>query len=188
MPKAVEFLKECFENDEEYKKFESKVDEKGIKIADLSTGEYVAKKKFDDKVTELNNLQTKYTELEKTAQTDEASKNKINDLEKELGEYKTKYATLESQHQHHLNREMVLANGFKKEFADFVVSEISKNVNDNMDFETAMKGYKTKNPQFAEAKQQVITKQNSSPLMNGQNQETQNNNQFMNSLIRGEQQ
>ena len=58
----------------------------------------------------------------------------------------------------------------------------------DMDFETAMKGYKTKNPQFAEAKQQVITKQNSSPLMNGQNQEPQNNNQFMNSLIRGEQQ
>lgn len=184
--KGIEFLKECFENDEAFKKFEEKVDEKGIKIADLSTGEYVAKKKYDDKVTEYNNLQTKYSDLEKNAQTDEASKTKIKDLETELGEYKSKYETLDNQHKHHLNKEMVLSNGFKKEFADFVVSEISKNVSDTIDFETAMKGYKAKNPHFTETEQKVIIKQNSMPNMNGNNQEKQNNNEFMNALIRGE--
>lgn len=187
MSKGLEFLKECFENDEAFKKFEEKVDEKGIKVADLSTGDYVAKKKFDDKVTELSALQTKYTDLEKNSQTDEVSKNKIADLEKELGEYKTKYDVLDREHKHHLNREIVMTNGFKKEFADFVVSEISKNVSDTIDFETAMKGYKAKNPQFTEAEKKVVIKQNSMPSMNGNNQEKQNNNDFMNSLIRGEQ-
>lgn len=183
----LEFLKDCFDNDEAFKKFEEKVDEKGIKIADLSAGEYVAKKKFDDKVTELNALQTKYTELEKNAQTDDISKNKISDLEKELGEYKSKYETLDKDHKHHLNRETVISNGFKKEFADFVVSEISKNVSDTIDFETAMKGYKAKNPQFTEAEKRVVIKQNAMPNMNGNNDGKQNNNDFMNALIRGEQ-
>lgn len=189
MSKGLEFLKDCFENDEAFKKFEEKVDEKGIKVADLSNGDYVAKKKFDDKVSELNTLQTKYTELEKNAQTDEASKTKIADLEKQLGEYKTKYETLDKEHSHYLNRDTVISNGFKKEFADFVVSEINKNVSETIDFETAMKGYKAKNPQFTETEQKnkVITKQKSMPDMNGNNVEKQNNNDFMNSLIRGEQ-
>ena len=49
MSEKLEFLKNCFENEEEYKKFAQKVDDNGIKIADLTSGEYVAKKKFDDK-------------------------------------------------------------------------------------------------------------------------------------------
>ena len=181
---AVDFLKECFENEEDYKKFAEKVDEKGIKIADLSTGEYVAKKKFDDKATELTALQNKYTDLEKNAKTDELSAKKIQDLENELTEYKTKYTDLSNQHNHYLNRETVINNGFKKEFADFVVSEISKNVSDNIDFETAMKGYKTKNPQFTETAQ--VVKKASMPTMNGGVQDTATSNNFMNSLIRGE--
>lgn len=181
---AVEFLKDCFENEEDYKKFASKVDEKGIKIADLSTGEYVAKKKFDDKANELQTLQTKYNELEKNNKPDEVTAKKIQDLEKELGDYKTKYNTLESQHNHYLNRETVINNGFKKEFADFVVSEISKNVSDNVDFETAMKGYKSKNPQFTEST--PVIKKASMPSMNGGNVDKNSDNGFMNSLIRGE--
>lgn len=187
MSKGLEFLKDCFDNDEAFKKFEEKVDEKGIKVADLSTGDYVAKKKYDDKVTELNTLQTKYTDLERNAQTDEVSKTKISDLEKELGEYKTKYETLDKDHKHYLNRDTVISNGFKKEFADFVVSEINKNVSDTIDFETAMKGYKAKNPQFTEAEKKVVIKQSSMPNMNGNGEGKQNNNDFMNSLIRGEQ-
>ena len=77
MSEKLEFLKNCFENEEEYKKFAQKVDDNGIKIADLTSGEYVAKKKFDDKATELSNLQAKYTELEKNSQTDDVSKKKI---------------------------------------------------------------------------------------------------------------
>lgn len=188
MSKGLEFLKECFDNDEAFKKFEEKVDEKGIKIADLSVGDYVAKKKYDDKVSEYNNLQTKYTELEKNVQTDEVSKNKINELEKQLGEYKNNYETLDKEHKHYMNRDKVISNGFKKEFADFVVSEINKNVSETIDFETAMKGYKAKNPQFTEAEKRVVIKQNSMPSMSGNNQDKQNNNEFMNSLIRGEQQ
>ena len=180
----LEFLKECFDTEDDFKKFTTKADEKGIKIADLSTGEYVAKKKFDDKASELTNLQTKYTELEKNAKTDEASATKIKDLEKELADYKTKYTDLNNQHTHYLNRDMVIKNGFKQEFADFVVSEISKNVSDNIDFETAMKGYKTKNPQFTEGTQ--VIKKSSMPQMNGGVQDTNASNDFMNSLIRGE--
>ena len=182
---SVEFLKDCFEKEEDYQKFATKVDEKGIKVADLSTGDYVAKKKYDDKASELTALQTKYNDLEKNnAKPDEVANKKIADLEKELTDYKTKYSDLSKEHKHHIARETVINNGFKKEFADFVVSEISKNVSDNIDFETAMKGYKTKNPQFTETP--PVIKKASMPTMNGGTPENNADNSFMNSLIRGE--
>lgn len=185
MSEKLEFLKNCFENEEEYKKFAQKVDDNGIKIADLTSGEYVAKKKFDDKATELSNLQAKYTELEKNSQTDDVSKKKIEDLEKQLKEANDKYTTLDRDYNHYLQREKVTGAGFKKEFADFVVSEINKNVSDTVDFETAMKGYKAKNPQFTETEKKVF-KTGSMPDMTGTNKDTKNNNDFMNALIRGE--
>lgn len=182
---SVEFLKDCFENEDDYQKFATKVDEKGIKIADLTTGDYVAKKKYDDKASELVSLQTKYNELEKNnGKPDEVATKKIADLEKELTDYKTKYTDLDGKYNHYLNRDKVISSGFKKEFADFVVSEISKNVSENVDFETAMKGYKTKNPQYTETI--PVIKKSSMPTMNGGTQENNTDNSFMNALIRGE--
>lgn len=184
MSDKLEFLKECFESEDNFNKFTQKVDELGIKIADLTSGEYIAKKKFDTKVTELTNLQTKYNELEKNSQNDDVSKQKIEDLEKQLNEANTKYTTLNAEHNHYLQKDKVTGAGFKKEFVDFVISEINKNVTDTVDFETAMKGYKAKNPQFTETETKVF-KANSMPNMTGANKGTENNNDIMNALIRG---
>ena len=48
----MEFLKALFEGKEtmSYEELEKAIAEKGLKLADLSTGNYVAKKKFDDEI------------------------------------------------------------------------------------------------------------------------------------------
>lgn len=42
----------------------------------------------------------------------------------------------------------VVNAGIKPEFAKFVASEVLGQVSDTLDFDTALKAYKAKNPQF----------------------------------------
>ena len=59
----MDFLKDLFsEEGLKFDDFVSKVNEKGYKLADLSKGSYVDKKKYDDDITSHN---TKYSELER---------------------------------------------------------------------------------------------------------------------------
>lgn len=71
----------------------------------------------------------------------------------------------------------------KKEFAKFVTSEVMSEVNDTTDFETALKNYKKNNPQyFGEV---VVKKVQSSPSLNGGEQQPQTTNNIMNDILRG---
>lgn len=71
----------------------------------------------------------------------------------------------------------------KKEFQKFVASEVMSLVNENTDFDTALKKYKNDNPQyFGEV---VVKKVQSSPnLSNGGTKETTTND-IMNGILRG---
>ena len=71
----------------------------------------------------------------------------------------------------------------KKEFQKFVASEVMSLVNDENDFDTALKNYKNENPQyFGEV---VVKKVQSSPnLSNGGAKENTTNN-IMNDILRG---
>lgn len=71
----------------------------------------------------------------------------------------------------------------KKEFQKFVSSEVSSLVDENTDFDTALKKYKNDNPQyFGEV---VVKKVQSSPnLSNGGIKENTTNN-IMNDILRG---
>ena len=71
----------------------------------------------------------------------------------------------------------------KKEFQKFVSTEVMSMVNESTDFDTALKKYKSENPQyFGEV---VVKKVQSSPnLSNGGGKETTTND-IMNNILRG---
>ena len=71
----------------------------------------------------------------------------------------------------------------KKEFKKYVASEVSSMVNETTDFDTALKNYKSENPQyFGEV---VVKKVQSSPNLNGGIKKSTTND-IMNSLLRGD--
>lgn len=70
----------------------------------------------------------------------------------------------------------------KKEFAKFVTSEVMSQVNDTIDFETALKEYKKNNPQFFG--ETVVKKVQTSPALNGGGDKPQTTNSIMNTLLR----
>ena len=72
----------------------------------------------------------------------------------------------------------------KKEFCEFVTDKVMKLVNDTTDFDTALKNYKEKNPQFFG--ETVVKKVQSSPNLNNGGTKTTTTNDIMNNLLRGE--
>lgn len=71
----------------------------------------------------------------------------------------------------------------KKEFQKFVASEVSNMVNENTDFDTALKTYKANNPQyFGEV---VVKKVQSSPSLSTGGKKEITTNSIMNDLLRG---
>lgn len=73
-------------------------------------------------------------------------------------------------------------SGVKKEFSKFVTSEVMASVNDDTDFETALKNYKNDNPQyFGET---VVKKVQSSPSLNTGVKQPQTTNDIMNNILR----
>ena len=77
----------------------------------------------------------------------------------------------------------VASAGIKPEFAKFVANEVLGLVTDTIDFDTALKSYKAKNPQYNT--ETTIIKKGSSMNLNGKTQPNQNEtNQLMNDLIR----
>lgn len=75
-------------------------------------------------------------------------------------------------------------SGAKKEFSEFVRSKVMAKVDDKTDFETALKNYKEENPQyFGET---VVKKVQSSPNLNGGNNQETTTNDIMNNILRGE--
>lgn len=74
-------------------------------------------------------------------------------------------------------------SGVKKEFSKFVTSEVMSSVNDETDFETALKNYKNDNPQyFGET---VVKKVQSSPVLNNGGNQSETTNDIMNNILRG---
>ncbi len=177
----LEFLKDCFDNEDSFKAFTDKVEEKGLKITEISAGDYVSKNKFNDETKKYKDMKQKYEELQKSIENDEGSKKQYEDLEKTYKDLEQKYTELENEHDRITKRMAITKGGIKEEFADFVYSEIKKKVNEDTDFDTAFKTFKKENPQYnTEA---TKPRQGVNPDLTGT--ATDNTNKFMNDLIRG---
>lgn len=92
----MDFLKDLFsEEGLKFDDFVSKVNEKGYKLADLSKGSYVDKKKYDDDITSHN---TKYSELEKKYnELTESIKSADGGVQKKYDDLLANYNTLKTE-------------------------------------------------------------------------------------------
>lgn len=116
----------------------------------------------------------KYKEFLEWKKTSQSDNEKLSQLEKTNQELTGKLALLEAQTK-------VNEVNVKKEFSKFVTSEVLELVNDTNDFDSVLKDYKEKNPQyFGET---VIKKVQSSPALAG-GTKPKTTNDIMNSLLR----
>ena len=183
-----EELKELFgENALSYDDFSKAVEEKGMKLANLSAGGYVAKSKYDDDVKKAKALdwKQKYEDLEKSIEGDDGINAKLKNITTERDDYKSKYEDINSKYSMLEATNKVIRAGIKPEFAKFVASEVLGQVSDTLDFDTALKAYKAKNPQYNSETTITRKKVGSSLGLDGKEQNNQNEtNKTMNDLIR----
>lgn len=168
----MDFLKQFFGEDGNtaitYEQLSQGLNEKGIKIANLSSDRYVEKEKLDKKIKEFNdykNSTSKYADYD--------------NIKAELETLKTEKADRELV-------EKLSAKKVKPEFQKFVLSEIKGKVTEQLPFEKAMEDYLKENTQYIADENEgakTFFKSSSVPLENGSG-ESKNTNQKMNSLIR----
>ena len=183
-----EELKELFgENSLSYNDFTKAIESKGMKLANLSAGGYVAKNKYDDDLKKAKNLdyKKKYEDLEASIQGDDGINAKLKNITTERDDYKSKYEDLNSKYSILEATNKVVNGGIKPEFAEFVASKILKETSDTIDFDTAFKSFKAKNPQYNSEVTVTRKKVGSSLGLDGKEKNNQDEtNKTMNDLIR----
>lgn len=129
-----------------------------------------------------NNYEEKIKEYEDKIETYES---KIKEYENEISNNSKKIENLQelTKENNDLKAQIQMdGSKVKKEFSKFVRSEVMANVNDDMDFATALKNYKEENPQYFG--DTVVKKVQSSPTLTGGSQ-PQTTNEIMNNILRG---
>lgn len=165
-------LQELFgEESLSYADFTAKLNEKGIKLANIKAGGYVDKGKYDKLAGEYakykqENDVSKYADYD----TLKAELEKLK-AEKEEAEYVAKVAEAK----------------VDAKFQKFVVAEVKPLVSDKKDFKTCLDEYLKENPQFVENVQRrgVIRSGSQVSLDEGSGAGAKNINQKMNDFIRG---
>lgn len=153
-----------------YEQLSKGITEKGIKLADLSLGGYIAKDKFDEQTRKFNEYKAK------------------NDISK-YADYDDVKAELASLKAEKVDRELMSKLSDKKvkpEFQKFVLSEIKSKVTEQLPFDKAMESYLKENTQYISQEREeakTFFKSSSVPLENGAG-ESKNTNQKMNAIIR----
>lgn len=113
----MEFLKELFANGAlTYEQFLKAVNDKGLKLADLSTGEYVDKKKHNDELTEkdtavkdlkdaIEQRDKDLADIKKQLEDAGIDKGKLTDVSKQLADLQVKYDTDTKTYQEKLSKQ-----------------------------------------------------------------------------------
>lgn len=154
-----------------YEQLVKGIGEKGMKLADLSLGGYVAKDKYDDQTRKFNDYKAK------------------NDTSK-YADYDALKAEVEQLRTEKADRELVEKLSGKKvkpEFQKFVLSEIKAQVSEEKPFDKAMDEYLKANPQYVAVEEKgkpTFFKSSSASLDSGSG-ESKTTNQKMNALFRG---
>lgn len=171
----MEELKTLFgEESLDYATFEHKLNESGIKLANLKSGGYVDKAKYD----KLNSDFAKYK-----TDNDPAKYADYDVIKSELETLKAEKAEAE------LLRAVATAKVNKK-FSKFVVSEVKPLVTDDKDFNTCLTEYLKQNPQFVEnqnngGNQGFFAKGDSSLNLDGKSTQSKSISDKMNKMIKG---
>ena len=138
-------------------------------------------------VTELNkividrdNYKQKYEELSKSIDGDDGLNTRLTQLSQERDDYKLKYETTNGELNLTKGKTKALEAGVSKDFAEFVANKVNSQVTEKMDFDTVLKEYVSKNPQYLEGSK---VKVGTSLPLNGTNNQPSNTNQLMNNAI-----
>lgn len=138
----MEELKELFgDGSLSYEQFAEKVDGAKLKLVNLESGNYVAKKKYTDAQASADEYKTKYDELFA----------KVGDYDKikaDFEEINTKYGELQAKQEMADKMELVSKANVQPKFAKFVYSEVNALTDDKKDFQTALSEYLKNNAQF----------------------------------------
>ena len=155
-----------------YEEFESKLNgASGIKLANLKSGNYVDRAKFEK-------ANQNYTELE----------SRYNQLVEDTKDYENNLKELETLRNEKANSDLISKikdAQVDDVFAKFVLSEIKSSMKDNDKFEDVLNLYIKENPQYLKSKTGIFKNGTSTPnLGNGNAEQVKSNDQFMNDLIR----
>ena len=144
----MEELKALFgEGSLSYEEFSQKLGEASdIKLANLSSGNYVDKAQYEKLEKKYNESQTKYSAL------DESTKG-YGDLQARYDALKTDFDALVTKQEE--AEKMALINGanVNPKFAKFIYAEVSSMTNESKDFKTALNEYLKDNKEFLNQKQ-----------------------------------
>jgi hypothetical protein len=170
----MEELKSLFgEGSLSYEEFSQKLGEaKDIKLANLKSGNYVDKAKYEKLETSVNEWQTKYSALEESTKG-------YGDLQATYDTLKADYDALITKQDEAEKMNLISGSNVNPKFAKFVYTEVQSLVNESKDFKTALTEYLKENNQYLNTQK--------SPYIDlekgGGQQKTEN--QIINEKIRG---
>ena len=176
----MEELKDLFgENGIKYDDFIQKVNEKGIKLADLSKGEYVSKKKYDDDLATANNSsadwQTKYNDLNNSIKSnDDTFQKKYDNLMYDYNNLKSETEKLDNSNKEYKRKEIVRENGINN---DRLINLALFELKDSQDFEKDIKDWAKNNKSLLGGSKSF--KMNGNP-----NTDDENNDPFLKSFYK----
>ena len=154
-----------------YADFSAKLNEHGIKLANIKAGGYVDKGKYDKLAGEFAKYKTE-NDVSKYADYDT--------IKTELEQLKAEKADAE------LAKE-VEAAGIDSKFQKFVTAEVKALVTEKKDFKTCLGEYVKENPQFVvnPQRQNVFQKGSQANFESGEKSSASPTNKKMNEILRG---
>lgn len=171
----MEELKSLFgEGSLSYDEFEKKLTEAGdgIKLANLKSGGYVDKSKYEKLEKSFNEYKAKYSDLE-------TSTKDFDKVKSQLDELNDKYAKLLGEKEMADKMSLISKSNVDDDFAEFVYTKVNVLTSEKKDFQTALDEYLKEHKQFLKGT-------NKGTYVNLENGSTppQSANQKMNEFIR----
>ena len=172
-----------YDDESEREKFISLVNEKGgLKLADLSDGDFVTKDKYNDHKTKFDKLQQDYKAL-----SEKNSDEVVGNLTKERDGLLSEVSKLKNDIETGKNKNLLKTYKVDDKFSDFVLSQVSAKVTDTLSFEDCLKTYIKDNEHFLETEKKPsgfgFSERNSERKTDYSNEK--NINDSLNNLIRG---
>lgn len=140
----MEELKTLFgEGSLSYDEFEQKLGEAGdtIKLANLKSGNYVDKAKYDKLEKSITDYQTKFDALKESTSDYDKLKTDYDDIS-------TKYNDLLNKQDVADKMNLIKSANVNPKFEKFIYSEVLSQVNDSKDFQSALNDYLKDNKEF----------------------------------------
>ncbi|MDR2426486.1 MAG: hypothetical protein LBD46_04830 [Endomicrobium sp.] len=158
----MDFLKAKL-GEELFNQVKSKLEGTGIKLVDLSTGEYVSKDKHTRIIAEhdeaIKKKDGEIANLQSSVAGDEKLKKRINDLEGDVASYQSKITRFE-------HEKTVSGKGIQSKYMDAAISQAEKLVSKDTPFDKAVDSVLETYPEWKTETKVTPEKKSTFPLNN----------------------